>query len=176
MLSLVLGGARSGKSSHSEKKALESYRTLKDKNKKLLYIATAQAGDEQMQKRIQHHQQTRSHLWQTIEEPIELAACIQRHMAKEHVILVDCLTLWLSNLLCQDDKELFNNQRSAFIKTLAKAQGHIILVSNETGLGIIPMGQLSRDFVDEAGFLHQELGRMADEAEFMVAGFATRLK
>ncbi|OOR89887.1 bifunctional adenosylcobinamide kinase/adenosylcobinamide-phosphate guanylyltransferase [Moraxella caviae] len=168
MIHLILGGARSGKSRHAETLAKAS-------NKKVIYIATAQAFDDEMHVRISHHQNSRPKHWQTLETPIKLAETLTKWGDDDSVLLVDCLTLWLSNLLLAGD-DVFESESQAFLDVLATYQGELILVSNETGLGVVPMGELSRRFVDESGFLHQKLAQIADEVVFCVAGLPMMLK
>lgn len=169
MLELILGGARSGKSRLAEKKATEMQQSV-------CYIATAQALDTEMQQRIMHHQQTRPTHWQSIEEPLYLADCLFKYDQPNQVILVDCLTLWMSNLLLHHDATLQTRECEKLLRILPRLRSHVILVSNETGLGVVPMGQLSRQFVDESGRLHQHIGQIADRVQFCVAGFAMPLK
>ena len=169
MLQLILGGARSGKSRLAEQVA-------KDSGLLVVYIATAQALDEEMQQRIQHHQQQRPSHWQLSEEPIFLADQLLQVDQENQLILVDCLTLWLTNLLLAEDTALQQQQTEKLLKVLPQLKSDIILVSNETGLGIVPMGEISRRFVDEAGRLHQALGQLADKVVFCVAGFPMILK
>ena len=169
MLRLILGGARSGKSRLAEQIA-------KDTGLAVTYIATAQAYDAEMQERIQHHQRERPASWRLIEEPLNLAETLVKIDQAEHVILVDCLTLWVSNLLMNDNPNLQADEFEKFINILGQLKSHVILVSNETGLGVVPMGQLSRKFVDESGRLHQRLGQIADSVVFCVAGFPMILK
>lgn len=168
MIHLVLGGARSGKSRFAEEQAQKMQLPV-------CYIATAQAWDAEMQQRIEHHQQQRPQNWQVLEEPIELAQCLMQVDQTDQVILVDCLTLWLSNLLMQAD-DIWSKKQQELYLVLPNLKSHIILVSNETGLGVVPMGQLTRQFVDESGRMHQRLGQMADQATFCVAGFPMVLK
>ena len=169
MLQLILGGARSGKSRLAEQIA-------KDSGLSVVYIATAQALDEEMQQRIQHHQQQRPSHWQLSEEPIFLADQLLQLDQENQLILVDCLTLWLTNLLLAEDTALQQQQTEKLLKVLPQLKSDIILVSNETGLGVVPMGEISRRFVDEAGRLHQALGQLADKVVFCVAGFPMILK
>ena len=169
MLQLILGGARSGKSRLAEQVA-------KDSGLSVVYIATAQALDEEMQQRIQHHQQQRPSHWQLSEEPIFLADQLLQVDQENQLILVDCLTLWLTNLLLAEDTALQQQQTEKLLKVLPQLKSDIILVSNETGLGVVPMGEISRRFVDEAGRLHQALGQLADKVVFCVAGFPMILK
>ncbi len=169
MLELILGGARSGKSRLAEQKAMETKQAV-------YYIATAQSLDGEMQQRIVHHQQSRPQHWQTIEEPLYLADCLLAHDQADQVLLVDCLTLWMSNLLLDANPHLQQQECEKLLATLPKLRSHVILVSNETGLGVVPMGQLTRQFVDESGRLHQQIGQIADRVQFCVAGFAMSLK
>lgn len=168
MKHLVLGGARSGKSRYAEELALAS-------SKPLIYIATAQGLDGEMQQRISHHQQQRDARWQTVEEPIELASCLRTHTRQENCILVDCLTLWLTNILLAGD-DVLHRERSALLEALPALAGHIILVSNEVGMGIVAADPLSRRFVDEAGRLHQLLAQQCEHVTFVTAGLPMALK
>lgn len=169
MLQLILGGARSGKSRLAEQIAQEI-------QKPVTYVATAQAFDEEMHDRIQHHQQQRPNEWALLEEPLFLADALQKIDQENHVILVDCLTLWVSNLLMNENKAMQKNEFEKLFKVLTQLKSDVILVSNETGLGVVPMGQISRKFVDESGRLHQQLGQFADRVTFCVAGFPMILK
>jgi adenosylcobinamide kinase/adenosylcobinamide-phosphate guanylyltransferase len=169
MLQLILGGARSGKSRLAEQ-------TAKETGLSVIYIATAQALDTEMQQRIAHHQQQRPAHWQVFEEPIYLADRLLQCDQANQLILVDCLTLWLSNLLLAEDSALQQQQIQQLLNVLPQLKSKIILVSNETGLGVVPMGELSRRFVDEAGRLHQNLGQLANKVVFCVAGFPMILK
>ncbi len=163
---LILGGARSGKSTLAEQRALST-------GLELVYIATATAGDHEMSRRIAHHQQRRGTTWQLVEEPAELADALLRHQGPQCCIVVDCLTLWLSNCLHRD---CWEQQKESLLLTLPELAGHILLVSNETGLGVVPMGELSRQFVDEAGFLHQQLAALCQRVTLTVAGLPLTLK
>lgn len=169
MLQLILGGARSGKSRLAEKIALES-------GLNVIYIATAQPLDEEMQERILHHQESRPREWQVIEEPLYLSEKLQEIDAQNQLILIDCLTLWMSNLLLKDASELQMSQCQKLLTILPNLKSEIILVSNETGLGVVPMGNISRKFIDESGRLHQQIGQIAQKVVFCVAGFPIILK
>jgi adenosylcobinamide kinase/adenosylcobinamide-phosphate guanylyltransferase len=168
MLELILGGARSGKSRIAEQHALAS-------NKSLIYIATAEALDKEMTERIAEHRLRRDDRWQLVEEPLALAKALKEHSRADNCILVDCLTLWLNNLLHLGD-EHWQREREALLKTLVDLPGDIILVSNEVGQGIVPLGELSRIFVDQSGWLHQDLARISDRVLFVVAGLPQILK
>lgn len=169
MHDLILGGARSGKSKLAEKLAAESALQV-------TYIATSQAFDAEMATRISHHRERRPTHWRLCEEPLELARVLRENAAPERCLLVDCLTLWLSNLLLLDDPARLIRERDALLETLTTLPGRIILVSNETGLGVVPMGQLTRQFVDEAGWLHQALAERCQRVVFCVAGLPMVLK
>lgn len=169
MMQLILGGARSGKSRLAEQ-------TAKDSGLAVIYIATAQAFDAEMQDRIHHHQTQRPGHWTVIEEPLYLANCLIELDQPNQVILVDCLTLWMSNLLMHENPELQMQQCQKLLDILPILESDVILVSNETSLGVIPMGEISRKFVDESGRLHQQLGQIADKVVFCVAGFPMILK
>ena len=169
MIQLILGGARSGKSRLAEQKA-------KDSGLSVTYVATAQAYDDEMRERIQHHQADRPTDWGLVEEPLYLADRLVQIDQANQLILVDCMTLWMSNLLLNEQKDFQSQQCQKLLEMLPTLKSEIILVSNETGLGVVPMGQLSRKFVDESGRLHQQLGQIADDVVFCVAGFPTVLK
>ena len=169
MLELILGGARSGKSSFAEQRAL----ALSDQP---VYIATGQAGDEEMARRIELHQRRRGPLWQLVEEPLHLAAALARHAAPDRCLLVDCLSLWLGNLTAPEQRPKFAGEKYQLLHLLPKLPGHILMVSNETGLGIVPENALARWFRDQAGILHQELAILCDRVVLMVAGLPLTLK
>jgi adenosylcobinamide kinase / adenosylcobinamide-phosphate guanylyltransferase len=169
MLELILGGARSGKSRLAEKLAAGS-------GLEVVYIATAQALDDEMATRIAHHRTARPAQWELVEEPLELARALRDNAAPQRCLLVDCLTLWLTNLLMLEDQTRLALQRDDFLDALSELPGRIILVSNETGLGVVPLGQLSRRYVDEAGWLHQAVAERAERVVFTVAGLPMLLK
>ena len=181
MIELILGGARSGKSVLAEKTALES-------KLKVTYFATAQAGDGEMTERIAHHQSRRPAHWGLIESPLHLAEALRQNAAPGRCLLVDCLTLWLSNLIFQGqagrqlergetvDCPMFQQEMQRLLETLPKLPGHIILVSNEVGLGIVPMGALTRFYTDENGRLNQAIAKIADQVTFVAAGLPLVLK
>lgn len=166
MHTLILGGARSGKSRYAEGLALAT-------DKEVYYFATAQAFDQEMAERIAKHQHDRPAHWHTVEEPIALADQLQAYTQQNRVLLVDCLTLWLSNCL---HESCWSQQRQALLEILPSLSGDVILVSNETGLGVVPMGQITRQFVDESGWLHQALAAQCDQVSLVVAGLPMHLK
>ncbi len=169
MKTLILGGVRSGKSRLAEQLATNS-------NLPVRYIATATAEDEEMQRRIATHKKHRPDHWQVIEEPLRLASVLKEHAVVGRCVLVDCLTLWLTNLLLAEDEALFENERADLLKVLTTLPGEIILVSNETNMGVMPMGELSRRYCDEAGRLHQEFAQVCDRVILTVAGLPHILK
>lgn len=169
MRELILGGVRSGKSALAEQRALEC-------GLPVTYIATATAGDEEMAARIAHHRQRRPGAWRIVEEPLHLAAALQASAAEDHCVIVDCLTLWLTNLLLADDSALLERERAALLEQLPLLPGRIVLVGNEVGLGIVPLGELSRRFADEAGRLHQQLAARCERVTFVAAGLPLTLK
>lgn len=170
-LELILGGARSGKSRLAEQRA----QTWLQENggRHLYYIATATAGDGEMAERIHHHRARRGPEWHTVEAPLRLAATLRDLARDDRCLLVDCLTLWLSNCLHHDR---WPQERDDLLKTVAALPGRILLVSNEVGSGIVPLGELSRRFVDESGWLHQQLAQLAFKVTLVVAGLPLELK
>ncbi|XPF93617.1 bifunctional adenosylcobinamide kinase/adenosylcobinamide-phosphate guanylyltransferase [Colwellia sp. RE-S-Sl-9] len=178
---LILGGARSGKSSLAEQCA-------KKINLPVTYIATAQALDKEMENRIVLHQKDRPTQWKTVESPLLLAATIDSLIElitsntsnKGQCILIDCLTLWVTNCLCNHDLAYFQHEKQQLLASLINSQKyknlHIILVSNEVGHGIVPMGDLSREFVDQSGWLHQAIAEIANKVDFVMAGLPLTLK
>lgn len=172
MITLVLGGVRSGKSRFAEQ---EADRWLADQPKgKRLYIATAQVYEEEMRGRIEKHKNRRGADWRTIEEPLYLTKVLKEETGKGTFILVDCLTLWLTNLLLKDAKiDAAMNDLCAFLK---KAEGEIVLVSNEVGHGIVPENKLAREFCDIQGLANQHLAETADRVVLITAGIPLVLK
>lgn len=169
MQTLILGGARSGKSALAEKLAAES-------GLPVTYVATAQPRDGEMDERIAHHRARRPAHWGCVEEPLALAATLRQHARPGQLLLVDCLTLWLTNLLLAEDGDAFERERAALLDTVPALPGELLLVSNEVGLGIVPVGELSRRFVDEAGRLHQALAGVCDRVIFVAAGLPLVMK
>ncbi len=175
MRELIIGGARSGKSALAERRASES-------GLQVVYLATAQALDGEMAQRIAHHRLRRCADWGLVEEPIDLAGALRRHAAPGVCLLVDCLTLWLSNLLFAGDAArqveagehlscpLFAGATAALIETLPQLPGQIVLVSNEVGWGVVPMAALSRLFADEQGRLNQRVAAVCERVTLVAAG------
>jgi len=178
---LFFGGARSGKSRLAE-------RLAQDSGKEVVYVATARAGDGEMAVRIAHHRSQRPGHWHTVEEELALAGVLREWCAPRRLVLVDCLTLWLSNLMFSDGRTYpevgevalpprFHEERTALLDALdAGLPGDVVFVSNEVGLGIVPWGAVSRSFVDEAGRLNQAVAARADRVVFVAAGLPLVLK
>ncbi len=172
-ITFILGGARSGKSAYAEKLATES-------DLPVTYIATAQMYDDEFKARVQHHKARRPADWQLIETPHYLAPALQANIHVGAVLIVDCLTLWLAQCICPDcapaEGVNWQNERAEFLAILPKLQGNIILVSNEVGMGIVPLGEINRQFQDEQGRLNQAVAAIADEVVFVAAGLPLKLK
>ena len=181
MRELIIGGARSGKSRLAEQRALES-------GLRVVYVATAQSLDDEMARRIEHHRARRPAEWGLIESPLDLAATLRRNAAPDTCLLVDCLTLWLTNLLFAGEAAkqaeagsgiacpLLENEIQALTDTLPELPGRILLVSNEVGWGVVPMAALSRRFADEQGRLNQRVAAVCDKATLVAAGLPLALK
>ncbi|MBJ7551550.1 bifunctional adenosylcobinamide kinase/adenosylcobinamide-phosphate guanylyltransferase [Marinomonas ostreistagni] len=171
MKHLVLGGVRSGKSQFAE-------RWIAEQREQIVYIATSQVWDEGMADRVAKHQSYRPDHWQTIEEPIKLAETMQR-VANEQPnagVIVECCSLWLTNLLCAEDEPLLERERELFLDVLERYPLPIILVTAEVGLGIMPMNALARRFGDEIGVLNQRLAACCDQVTLVTAGLPMALK
>ncbi len=166
-ISLVLGGASSGKSRFAEQQTLKTGLSP-------VYLATASAGDAEMRARIDIHKNRRGNEWTLIEEPLELAQSLLDASTRERVILVDCLTLWLSNLMLAG--RVIETECALLLDTLAQLQGKVIFVSNETGMGIVPENAAARAFRDYQGKLNQNLAKAADNVFFIAAGLPMILK
>ena len=165
---LILGGRRSGKSGYAERCGLADATARRH-----VYIATGQAHDEAMAERIAHHRADRDARWHTVEAPLGLAKVLEAENTPGTVILVDCLTLWLSNALAAD---CWASERDALLAVLPTCQARVLMVSNEVGSGIVPLGELSRLFADEAGRLHQALAGLCRHVDLVVAGLPLHLK
>lgn len=170
---LILGGARSGKSAHAERLAKES-------NLAVTYIATAQVYDDEFKARVQHHKDRRSSHWALVEEPHYLAKTLTDLAKPDQCLIVDCLTLWLAQWICPDcnppQDSHWQQEREALLKVLPTLAGTIILVSNEVGMGIVPLGEINRQFQDEQGRLNQAVAAIANEVTFVAAGLPLKLK
>jgi adenosylcobinamide kinase / adenosylcobinamide-phosphate guanylyltransferase len=165
---LVLGGARSGKSRHAETLARQTGLVR-------IYLATAEAHDQEMRARIAHHRENRAHDgWTTIEEPLDLEGVLAREAASDRVVLVDCLTLWLTNVMLGGAD--VHAAVTGLVEALRAARGPVILVSNEVGLGLVPETPLGRDFRDAQGRLNQAVAAASDRVMFVAAGLPLVLK
>ncbi|MFP4080956.1 MAG: bifunctional adenosylcobinamide kinase/adenosylcobinamide-phosphate guanylyltransferase [Ectothiorhodospira sp.] len=170
MRELILGGARSGKSALAERLAGESGLAV-------TYVATARPGDdEEMQARIRHHRDRRPGHWGLVEAGADLAGVLRDHAAPDHCLLVDCLTLWLTHLLWDEDEATARREQERLLEALPDLPGRLILVSNETGMGIVPLGELTRRFCDEAGRLHQAVAARCERVTLTVAGLPLVIK
>ena len=173
MTHLILGGARSGKSAYAEQLASASQLAV-------TYIATAQVYDDEFAKRIAHHKARRPKEWQIIEAPFNLATTLEQHAKENTFVIVDCLTLWLAQCICPDcespETVSWEKERTALLNVLPTLKGQIILVSNEVGMGIVPLGEINRQFQDAQGRLNQMVASLADEVSFIAAGLPIKLK
>lgn len=170
---LILGGARSGKSTYAEKLASDSGLPVS-------YIATAQVYDSEFGLRVEHHKARRPAHWKTVEQPFNLAATLQTYAKTNGVVIVDCLTLWLAQCICPDCERPENlswqHERNALLEILPTLPGTVLLVSNEVGMGIVPLGEINRQFQDEQGRLNQAIAKIADKVSFIAAGLPLKLK
>ncbi len=180
---LILGGARSGKSAYAEKLALES-------GLPVTYIATAQIYDDEFKARVQHHKDRRPNEWQLIEVAHFLSTALQANIHKvsrasriapaKQCVIIDCLTLWLAQCICPEctppEGVDWKREREKFLQILPTLDAEIILVSNEVGMGIVPLGEINRQFQDEQGRLNQAIAAIADKVTFVAAGLPLTLK
>jgi adenosylcobinamide kinase/adenosylcobinamide-phosphate guanylyltransferase len=176
---LILGGARSGKTNHA---ITLGTRLADERRASVVYVATAQALDDEMRHRIDLHRAQRPAAWTTVEASSQLASALSTQPSA--ILLVDCLTLWLSNALLVDFNEAaptaparrWDEERSAFLQWLARYRGVVLLVSNEVGSGIVPASALARRFQDEQGRLNQQVAALCDSVTLVVAGIAVAVK
>lgn len=172
-ITLILGGARSGKSACAEQLA-------RDSGLPVTYIATAQVYDPEFGERVAHHRHRRPADWNTVEAPHQLAAALRNQAFDNRCLIVDCLTLWLAQCICPECAPAegvdWQKEREDFLEALAGLPGTVILVSNEVGMGIVPLGEINRQFQDEQGRLNQAVARIADHVFFVAAGLPIRLK
>ena len=182
MITFIIGGARSGKSSFalnlannytSAKEGVRGGDTVSHTPKKA-YIATAQALDDEMKERIDKHRKERAEEWMTFEEPLNIAALIKDVQNKYDVILLDCLTLWLSNLMTYSSD--IEGEIKNLISSLVSRPSSLFIVSNEVGMGIVPDNELSRRFRDLSGYLNQKVAEIADEVYLVTAGIPIKIK
>ena len=169
MKTLILGGVRSGKSRLAETMAQQSGLAV-------TYIATASADDEAMAARISTHRQRRPHEWGNIEEKIHLARAIELVATDDHCVLIDCLSLWMTNLLLSEDEVLIEDEIGALLGCLGRVPAEIIMVSSESNMGVVPMGELSRRYCDLIGQLHQQVAAESERVVMVIAGLPHRLK
>ena len=169
-VTLVMGGARSGKSRFAQH-LVESAATKAPSG---LYLATAEARDSEMAERIRLHRAARDGRWETVEEPLELAPALERHAGPDRPILVDCLTLWLSNVIERGREPTAEITR--LVGSLDRLRGPVVLVANEVGLGLVPDNPVARAFRDHAGRLHQEIAARAERVVLVAAGLPIILK
>lgn len=168
-LIFITGGARSGKSRHAL--------TLGTGYRRKAYLATGLATDDEMRERIARHKRERGPEWQTLEEPLDLGTIIEQAVKDFDLILIDCLTFWISNLLLKEGNERLVAEKIAELKEqLTQRPCSFIVVSNEVGMGIVPDNSVSRLFRDLVGFANQEIAKVADQAVFMVAGLPLEFK
>ena len=166
-VTLVLGGARSGKSRFAESLVLEH-------GAQCVYVATAEPVDDEMARRVEAHRARRGQAWRTVEAPIELTRAIGREGTPRACLLVDCLTVWLGNLM-HHGRDV-DAAASALLESLAAAPGPLVLVANEVGLGIVPDNAMARAFRDHAGRLNQAVARMSGSVHFVAAGIPVTIK
>ncbi|MEZ2127221.1 MULTISPECIES: bifunctional adenosylcobinamide kinase/adenosylcobinamide-phosphate guanylyltransferase [unclassified Sinorhizobium] len=164
---LVLGGARSGKSRFAESLVMSS-------GPERHYVATGRAWDEEMRCRIEQHKSDRDALWTTHEEPLDLVSCLRTIDADGRAILIDCLTLWVTNLMMEERN--MASEFAALIEFLPMARARLVFVSNEVGLGIVPENRMAREFRDQAGRLHQMVAAAVAEVYFVAAGLPLKMK
>lgn len=168
MKSLVLGGVKSGKSRFAEQRAA-------DCSDAVCYVATAQALDDEMRERIARHQQQRPVHWRVCEEPLDIASVLTE--VSDELVLVDCLTLWMSNLLSSAPSRAdVDHACEQLVRAVSQREGELILVSNETNMGVIPVNAMARQYCDAMGSLHQQLARHCDEVILVLAGLPLYLK
>jgi adenosylcobinamide kinase/adenosylcobinamide-phosphate guanylyltransferase len=172
-ITFVLGGARSGKSAHAERLAIES-------GLPVTYVATARIGDAEFEARVALHRERRPAHWALVEAPLDLAGALASAARDGHCVLIDCLTLWLANLLCPAEgteaPAVPEPSLQALDAALAVAPGKVIVVSNEIGMGVVPLGPLTRLYVDELGRLNQRVAAASSRAVLMAAGLPLALK
>ncbi|WP_299794895.1 bifunctional adenosylcobinamide kinase/adenosylcobinamide-phosphate guanylyltransferase [uncultured Shewanella sp.] len=171
MKQLIIGGARSGKSRLAQEYAKEWQQRT---GGEVVVVATAEATDGAMARRIAHHQSNRPGDWKLVETRLDLPRTLLEQSRSANLILVDCLTLWLSNIQLSD--RCWKREKQALLDTLSDLPGEIIFIGNEVGQGVVPLGELSREFVDESGWLHQSLAKRADKVTMAIAGLPLVIK
>lgn len=168
-ITLVLGGTRSGKSSYAK-------HIVETVCKRPLYIATAEALDAEMSDRIARHRADRGDDWNCIEEPINVAQVLGNLPCRTDGVLLDCMTLWLSNVLMKEGAAGFAKRKKDLLGALRRINSDLVIVSNEVGMGLVPDNKLGREFRDYAGWLNQDIAEIADNVVFVIAGIPLVLK
>ena len=173
---LIIGGAKSGKTSLAMKMAKEP--VTKGNGGTIVYLATGEARDSEMKRRINIHKKSRPKNWKTIEEPIDIISAVQKEVKKKQTIILDCITLWLNNIIAKKNisEDTIIKKLKTFIKVCKEGNSTIIIVSNEVGLGIVPENKLARYFRDIAGNVNQIIAKYADNVYLTVAGIPIKLK
>lgn len=166
---LVLGGARSGKSSWALRYVERNYRSR-------FFLATAEVLDDEMAERVRLHRESRGPEWTLLEEPLDLPGALRTRCSLADAVLVDCLTVWLSNVMLKEGRDRVPFYRENFLETIAVRTTSVVLVSNEVGMGVVPEHRLGRAFRDEAGALNQAVAQIADRVVFLAAGLPVWLK
>ena len=168
---LIIGGCRSGKSRHALDLALSI------EGDKKVFIATCEPRDDEMHLRVANHQKERGDAWRTVEAPLHLAEAILQNAKSGSVVLVDCLTLWINNLMMENEDIQYTDQKIAdLIEVIQKAEGPVVLVSNEVGTGIVPENKMARAYRDLVGSVNQAAARAVDRVDMVVAGIAVTIK
>lgn len=166
---LAIGGARSGKSAWAQRYMERNYRSL-------VFLATAEILDEEMALRVRLHRESRGPEWMLLEEPLDVPGALRARGSSGDAVLVDCLTVWLSNIMLKEGRSRVQLYRDRLLETLSERKANVVLVSNEVGMGLVPEHPLGREFRDEAGILNQAVAQSADRVVFVAAGLPLWLK
>ncbi|MCY4581785.1 MAG: bifunctional adenosylcobinamide kinase/adenosylcobinamide-phosphate guanylyltransferase [Chloroflexi bacterium] len=167
-LTFILGGVRAGKSSYAQR--------LAEDGRRVLFVATAEAGDAEMEARIRTHQENRPAEWDTLEEPLDLVEALMPVLDRYDTVLLDCLTLWVSNLLLSNQGRDIPAEARRLLEVCRRSEAAWVVVSNEVGLGVVPANELGRAFADELGRVNQLVAAEADVVFFMAAGLPLTVK
>ena len=167
-LTLVLGGVRAGKSAYAQRLAAQG--------EHVLFVATAEAGDAEMEARIRTHQASRPAEWDTLEEPLDIVTALEPVLHHYDTVLLDCLTLWVSNLLLDERRRDIPSEVQRLMELYRQGDASWVVVSNEVGLGVVPANELGRAFADELGRVNQIVAGEADAVYFMAAGLPLAMK
>lgn len=168
-ITFITGGQKSGKSNFALKLA-------EDESARLCYVATAQALDDEMRERVKRHKEERSPKWNAIEEPINIVNTVRKNKDDYDVFIVDCVTLWLSNLMMSKGDDDILNMVKDFLSTVRTTKVHVIIISNEVGYGIIPENKIARRFVDLSGSANQLIAQNSDDVFLMTSGISQKIK